>query len=271
MNHANRHATNPAVAQPSRSGLTLLEVLVACGILVMGLASVAALLPAAASVLAEASATDRAGTLAANAAADLEFRGTLKAAEFAAGVQTLVIGNSLPNPPFPPASPFKRIDVAPTLVDEQAYGTAWYGATATPLAPGVPAKRGDSARVTVVAFKRANPESKSVTLSNQRADGQALPPGVYRLSANTPPQREADRKRFLPPCGWAVNVSGGTVRWLHVGSSWATYQPGGKDVKDCFVSFSDPAVAAAAASGNSLNVHGFAGVLRVEERIVSLD
>lgn len=54
-----------------RSGFSLLEVLVAMGILVTGLASVAALLPAAGSRLAEATAIDRAGTLSANAQADL--------------------------------------------------------------------------------------------------------------------------------------------------------------------------------------------------------
>jgi Tfp pilus assembly protein PilV len=271
MNQVPSCTTNDATTRPPRPGLTLLEVLVACGILVMGLASVAALLPAAASVLSEASATDRAGTLAANAAAELSFRGTLKATEFTSAIRILVVGNALPNPPFLGNAPFKRIDVAPTAADEQAYGTSWFGATVTPLAAGVPARQGDSARVTVVAFKRANPESKAVSLSNQSADGQALPPGVFRLDGGSPSQREADRKRFLPPCGWSVNVTGSTVRWLHVGSSWATYGPGGTEVKECFVSFSDPDGATAAASGNSLTVYGFAGVLRIEERIVSLD
>ncbi|MBM4058212.1 MAG: hypothetical protein FJ275_08255, partial [Planctomycetes bacterium] len=55
-----------ASSDHARAGMTLLEVLVACGILVMGLASVAAMLPAAGARLAEATAIDRAGTLSAN-------------------------------------------------------------------------------------------------------------------------------------------------------------------------------------------------------------
>jgi len=68
------HVPPPAV---SRGGFSLLEVLVACGILVIGLTSIAAILPAASSRLAEATAEDRAGTLAANAYAEAVARGLL--------------------------------------------------------------------------------------------------------------------------------------------------------------------------------------------------
>ena len=69
----------PHVPPPagSRAGFSLLEVLVACGILVIGLTSIAAILPAASSRLAEATAEDRAGTLAANAYAEAVARGLL--------------------------------------------------------------------------------------------------------------------------------------------------------------------------------------------------
>jgi Tfp pilus assembly protein PilV len=75
-------------------------VLVACGILVIGLASVAALLPAAASVMADASRLDRAANLATNAVADLRFRGLLRADSFTDQVKTLVFGEMFPNAPF---------------------------------------------------------------------------------------------------------------------------------------------------------------------------
>ncbi len=70
---------SPPVPPPagSRAGFSLLEVLVACGILVIGLTSIAAILPAASSRLAEATAEDRAGTLAANAYAEAVARGLL--------------------------------------------------------------------------------------------------------------------------------------------------------------------------------------------------
>jgi prepilin-type N-terminal cleavage/methylation domain-containing protein len=66
------HTTLTALAD--RSGFSLLEVLVASGILVVGLASVAALLPAAATRMHQAVVQDRAGALAANAYADIMAR-----------------------------------------------------------------------------------------------------------------------------------------------------------------------------------------------------
>lgn len=254
----------------ARPGLTLLEVLIAAGILVVGLASAAALLPAAVSVLADANAADRGGALAANAAADLQFRGALKASDFSATVKVVVTG-TLPNPPFLATAPFKRIPANPTAADQQAYGTAWYGAIATPVASGTSLPRsGEAVRVTSVAFRRSDVESKQLTLTPLA--GAA---GVYRLTGGTAEQRDADRKRFLPPCSWAVAVSGSTVRWLHVGNSWTSYSKAGttlaqKTVADCFVSFSDPTVASAAVTSGTLTLHGLRGVARIEERIVRL-
>jgi prepilin-type N-terminal cleavage/methylation domain-containing protein len=66
------HTTSTKTAD--RSGFSLLEVLVASGILVVGLASVAALLPAAATRMHQAVVQDRAGALAANAYADIMAR-----------------------------------------------------------------------------------------------------------------------------------------------------------------------------------------------------
>lgn len=61
----------PQPRLPQRLGITLLEVLVACGLLVLGLAGIAALLPAAAARLNEASIEDRASSLLANARAEI--------------------------------------------------------------------------------------------------------------------------------------------------------------------------------------------------------
>lgn len=62
-------------ANPPRDGFSLLEVLVACGILVLGLASVAAILPAAGARLGEAAAQDRAAAASYVAFSDLRSRG----------------------------------------------------------------------------------------------------------------------------------------------------------------------------------------------------
>jgi hypothetical protein len=67
----------------ARRGITLLEVLVACGILVFALSGIAAILPAAGSRLAESVAEDRAALLAANIYADLESSGLLTHTLFA--------------------------------------------------------------------------------------------------------------------------------------------------------------------------------------------
>ncbi|MEI7780638.1 MAG: prepilin-type N-terminal cleavage/methylation domain-containing protein [Planctomycetota bacterium] len=67
--------SRPCIVSDSRAGFSLLEVLVACGILVVGLASIAAILPAAGSRLSEAAAQDRAGTAAAVAMSEIRCRG----------------------------------------------------------------------------------------------------------------------------------------------------------------------------------------------------
>ncbi len=257
----------PSNQSPHR-GTTLLEVLVACGILIIGLASVAALLPAAASVMAEASRLDRAANLATNAVADLRFRGLLTAASFNDQVKTLVFGEMFPNAPFG-SNPFRRQAVPSTPLDEQAYGTAWFGATVAPLAADGEIKKGMPAKATVVVFRRADPEAKQIRLTR-------VWPGVYRLADGSAQDREADRKRFLPGCTWVAVVVDGGVRWLHVGNSWPTYSKTGqtraqKQVEQAFVSFSDPDVAEEASQGNALTVHAFAGVLKLEEHLVSLE
>lgn len=102
-------ASPASIAAAPRSGISLLEVLVASGILVIGLSSIAALLPASASRLGQATTADRTGTMAANAraevlarglaAADLfsAFAGTTKACVFGE-VATALVSNTSPAP-----------------------------------------------------------------------------------------------------------------------------------------------------------------------------
>ncbi len=253
--------------QPRRtaraSGITLLEVLIACGILVVGLASVAALLPAAASVFAEATAVDRGGSLAANAAADLQFRETVAAADFGPGIKTVVVGDMFPASPFnnPPFK--KKTMAAPTSLDEAAYGRAWYGATVSPFVGNVPAEPGMRARVAIIVFKSPDPTTKLVNL-------RSVSPGVFKLTAGSPQEREADRRRLLPGCSWVALVNDGTVRWLRVGSSWTNQRKntstGNLEPTDSFVSFVD----SEAITGDTVDVHAFSKVLQVEERIITL-
>ena len=284
--------TVPSSPNPlCRTGITLLEVLVACGILVIGLASVAALLPAATSVLADATRIERAANLATNAVADLRFQGIPSATRFQGPVKTLVIGSMFPDIPFG-QNPFVKQVVSPTPLDEQAYG----GAIITPLSQGVEIKKGMPAKATVVVFRQEDADVTAIRLraypSNQPASNPAAgiftiedtAPTVAQLRPSVPSPSEAERrrfeaarKRFLPGCAWAAVIVDNAVLWLHVGNSWATYTKAGqtradKKVEQCFVSFSDPDAAADAADENSaLTVYAFAGVLKLEEHIVTLE
>jgi type II secretory pathway pseudopilin PulG len=80
---ANESCCLAATATPGPRGITLLEVLVACAILIFALSGIAAILPAAGSRLAESVAEDRAALLAANVYADLESSGVLAHTLFA--------------------------------------------------------------------------------------------------------------------------------------------------------------------------------------------
>ena len=267
--------------------MTLLEVLISLGILVAGLASVAALMPAAGARLADATAIDRAGTLAANAHADLRNRGMLTSSTALFPASTVittgsgricVIGDAFPNDPFAsgtfpfPAVRFNKYpstslaasfstilgdDVqlsSTTTIVSNSNGVS-YAATIVPTATGT-VSAGTPVRVGVVVFKRPSVSWMQIPLIR-------IGSGIFQVSP-TVTQPESIRKRFLPACSWAFAVSGtapAQARWLHVGSSWTV---GGAS----FVSFSDAeadVVASTAASG-TLTVQAFTNVLRVDER-----
>lgn len=265
---------------PATAGMTLLEVLIACGILVVGLASVAAILPAAASLLGEAATVDRASALAANASADLVGRGVLKSSLFAGGIKTVVIGDMYPAAPFN-APPFKRDSSLRGPIDETAYATASYGATLSPfyvppsgIQPGMPA------RLAIAVFTNAGPDCREIKLE---AVGGAPASGVFRVTevlarapdpaVTTTAGLEIARRRFLRGCSWVLASKDGVVSWLHVGSSWATFARNtqAQQIAGSYVSFTDPQGAAAVATGNTLQVFAFGGLVRLDERVVTLE
>jgi type II secretory pathway pseudopilin PulG len=90
----NRHPFSPSCG---RAGITLLEVLVACGILVVGLASLASVLPAAGSRLAQATVEDRAGGAAANAYTECVARGLVASDLFVSSTTACAFGRGLEN------------------------------------------------------------------------------------------------------------------------------------------------------------------------------
>lgn len=285
-------------------GITLLEVLVALGILVAGLASVAALMPAAGVRLADATAIDRASALAQNAHADLQNRGMLTASACFPGNTLItgssgricVIGSAFPSEPgqigsgtFPITSgttttgTFHRYTpaVVMTLQDDiqlSATNTLVtnsnslaYSVTLVPTATGT-ISAGSPVRVGVAVFKRQDVSWMQIPLTK-------IGTGVFEiLASTTSAQNESTRKQFLPPCSWVFAARGGAPaesRWLHIGSSWTTQKlnADGRLVPDrSFVSFSDSTsdiVASIPVSG-SLTVQAFTHLIRVDERPVVL-
>lgn len=82
---------SPPATHGCRSGFSLLEVLVACGILIFALSGIAAILPAAGSLLAESVAQDRSSMLASNVLAELSSRGLLRADAILTGANPFAI------------------------------------------------------------------------------------------------------------------------------------------------------------------------------------
>lgn len=238
----------------ARRGMTLLEVLVASGILVVGLSSVAAILPAAASLLGEAANIDRATMLAANTAADVKARG-VRTAEFAAGVKTLVSGDLFAPSAFVAPTFRKAQPPLGTAPDEQVYGRLDYAIAVTPLPNAGQVFAGMPVRLTVAVFRKADGPASGDTIPLGAVGG-----GVYKLSGAT---ADADRKRHFRGGSWVLVKNGDAIHWLHVNGSW-------KVVDDCFVAFTD-ADAATAAGGANLNVYRFNPILCLYETLVSLD
>lgn len=275
----------PAAPRHPRAGLSLLEVLISCGILVIGLSSVAALLPASSARLAEAALEDRSGVLAANAYADIVNRGLLTAAIFADPTKPVVFGRVLPTAGIagvtaadptnlalsvdttrafwledevvfaPPASgtvPTNTFRLTNTQVTafRDFKEAVCYGAMISPSAP--PAAAGGSALLSVAIFKRPG-QVRQFALTSQG--------GAFKLAAT-----DTDAlKVYFRPCTYVLSMpAGGRPRWLRVASSWKT-GAGGTTTPEAFVTFTDPA-----AAGANPTVIGFEGLMRVTEYPVTL-
>lgn len=279
-------------------GMTLLEVLVALGILVAGLASIAALMPAAGARLAEATAIDRAGTLAANAHADLKNRGMLTSstcfpsdteitgstgricvfgAAFPTGSEEIGSGTYPIRSGTLTSGTFYRPTVSPTFsmtlqdniqlsatnsLATDPIGIS-YSVTVVPTSTGTIAA-GSPVRVGVVVFKRPDATPAELNLSH-------IGPGVFEINASpSADQNESTRKQFLPACSWVFAARGGASlqsRWFHIGSSWTTQRlSADRVVPDrSFIVLSDTNADSLVVSG-SLTVQAFPHILTVDER-----
>lgn len=228
----------------SRKGLSLLEVLVACGILVIGLSSIAALLPAAGSRLAQASLEDRAGIAAANAYAEIVSRGLTSANVFVDKTKPAVFGKVLPNagstllatgstaglidpargflledelvyrPPTTadtPQNSFFGGGTGPREYKEAVCWGAMLSPTSYPAAAGVPTT------LSIAVFKKEG-QSAAVTIYASAAAAPPPRPGIFSFhqgdvdgtgAATTSHVRlahESTRKQFLAGCSWCLLI-----------------------------------------------------------------
>ena len=250
-----------AANRDARGGFSLLEVLVSLGILVSALAGIAAMLPAAASRVGDATALDRAGTLAANARADLANRGLLKATLCSGTAKGFTFGEIVPGISHATVASVNLGAGDIFVLDDDPSRGIRYGGMLVPLGVQPPAtpQPGTSARLTTAVFRKAGAEIKQFTLD-------AVGAGVYRLPT-TGPAADDDRKRFLAGCSWVVVVADGTEpRWCKIASSWSTLSGAAGTPTAAYVSLTGSGLPT-----GQLTVFGFDDLLLVDERIVVLE
>ena len=166
----------PTVTAPR--GITLLEVLIAMGILTVGLSSVALLIPAGRSQAVKASIYDRSSTLASNATADLVNRGFLRTEE-------LVPNPSLAN---------SRI-----LIYDPLFSGAW-GPTAT----FVNLRDDASTSAASTTQLAVTPRAGGTAISSVAAD-------ILFRSEDDPIYAVPDNDPDAPPMpGWSADTAAGT-------------------------------------------------------------
>lgn len=280
------NTTSLTMRSPRTSGMTLMEVLIACGILIFGLSSIAALLPAAGSRLGQANLEDRAGTLAANAYTDVMTRGLVAADIFSDHLKSVAFGMgmaNLPNEQFAVPRPVlaQRIDTNRGFLLEDELLYAPPSASATPVNEFLQGRRsfkeavcwgatlvpesfpanaadlpGTKATLSIAVFRKP-PDPVSIPLTQTS--------GLY-VATNAD---ENLAKKYLRSCGYVLvppedNTAG--PRWFRIAASWKSpTEPG------YCVAFVDPAFDDFANSRTPLNVIAFDGIIRLDEHNVILE
>jgi hypothetical protein len=296
--------TTTAVCR-ARAGLSLLEVLVACGILVLGLTGIAAILPAAASRLGQATQADRGGILAANAHAEVMNSGLAAADLFSSGTRACVFGQGLglvTTVTVPGSGTASQVLAAATgvlgnridttrgflLPDDLVYNSNNVselplnvfesGSTAqrafntgicwgAMLAASGSAGPGVSATLSVAIFRRPTPAFTGLALSG------SVGTTTFRLTtgAANGVRDEGTRKQFLGPCSHVLAITR-PPQWLRVQSSWTAPGPivsgteNAAERRSFVVLDRNPMT-----SGSTLPVIAFDQLLRVDHYPVTLD
>jgi prepilin-type N-terminal cleavage/methylation domain-containing protein len=243
-----------------RAGFSLLEVLVASGILVVGLASVAALLPAAATRMHQAVVQDRAGALAANAYADVMARrgnGILSASNLDGGrllaFGSTAISNALTNainvgggngvlstPQDAAKTPsllfatsgndFRNQDALQYMPNA---GNVPMNIIVNTGPGGAPTERDYKPEIcwlATIASSAASPASGSAAALSiaifKSPDAGCMKfkitgSGVYTVTDSTDqPVSDETRRSYLSGCSYILDTSALPARWCQVTSSW---------------------------------------------------
>lgn len=257
----------PAVISPQPNcpfdpaAFTLLEVLVALGILVAALAGIAALLPAAGARLAEATAVDRATAMAANARADVVNRGLAQwpmwqsATGTSGSTRAIVFGEGVTSggTAISMTSATNTIALAePTILSSRIDPTVGFylqdqlqvsGSVVTGFVPGIcygcmlsatdaPTGAGPTVRLTTAVFRKPSPAVQGFALTAMpgsavfQVSGTLGPTGAVGSVTGT--DAAPLRKQFLAPCSWILAISAPgqppqEPRWIPVASSWTNW------------------------------------------------
>ncbi len=292
----------------SRAGVSLLEVLVACGILVIGLTSIAAILPAAGSRLTQASQADRGGTLAANAYAEMVNRGLIAADLFSSGTRACVFGRALQAVPTVSATaPGVSVSGSSvTAVPSAVLGTRINSTRgfvleddlvfASGTAADAPANQFESGTTSIRAYNEGVCWGAMLACTGSAAAGvpatlsiaifkkePGLPAGLVltgpagnnMLQYTTGPLNgvvdEATRKLYLPACSYVLAMTN-PPQWLRVHASWTMSGTTVSGTENTFTRRSFVVLDRnPTTSGTTMPVVGFDQLLRVDQYSVTLD
>lgn len=293
----------------SRAGVSLLEVLVACGILVIGLTSIAAILPAAGSRLTQASQADRGGTLAANAYAEMVNRGLMAADLFSSGTRACVFGRLLTAVPTVSATA-PSVSVSGSSVTAVANsGTLALRINTTRgfvleddlvFAAGTAADTAvnqfESGTSSVRAYSEGVCWGAMLACTGSAATGvpATLSIAIFKKEAGTPAGLvltgsagtnmmqfttgstnglldESTRKQFLPACSSVLALTN-PPQWLRVNASWTMPGPTVSGTENTGGRRSFVVLDRnPMTSGTTMPVVGFDQLLRVDQYSVTLD
>ncbi len=303
---------NAARTTPRRrhsAGITLLEVMISCGLLMVGLSTIAALLPAAGSRLSQATAEDRAAVLLANAAAEIFNRGLIAADAFATSGtgRMLAIGKVLGTLPGLGDLPGGR-QAADIFREPSAEGSRRCGSTRTFLLEDAleydPPRASDTP---VNAFFRDQagfgprkfhqgmcwgatlaPDSLpavaggralvAIAVFKREEGGGGVGSGVPFALKRAGSYYEADvvaTDSLVRGCSWLLAIPADAAlapRWFRVMSSWNWRTAAGQTRRVILRNQEDfETLTNTAATGATATVIAFEGIVRLDEQVVTLN